>query len=105
MHTDETYTNQPASSPAGDTDTVPLAALASVAILAAAGTLLAYSLLPRRKRPPIPGQLGLGLIAACAAAVIWNQRQEEADAARHLMSHIHEVRVTRWLKKHPIAYG
>ncbi|MDP9051625.1 MAG: hypothetical protein M3O31_13040 [Acidobacteriota bacterium] len=103
MHTAETSAN-PTTSPLA-ADTLPVAALASVALLAAAGTLLACSLFPGKRRSSIPGQLFLGLLSASAAAVIWNQRQQEADAARHLMSHIHEVRDTRWLKKHPIAYG
>jgi hypothetical protein len=68
--------------------------------------MLAWSFLPSSKRRvSIAGQLSLGVMAACAAVVIWSKRQEEASAARHLFTHIHEVRDARWLKKNPIAYG
>lgn len=87
-------------------DNVPVVGLASAFTLAAATSMLAWSLLPgRKRRASIFGRLSLGALAACAAIVIWNKRQEEADAARHLFTHIHEVRDARWLKKHPIAYG
>jgi ABC-type enterobactin transport system permease subunit len=84
----------------------PVAALASAVALAAASSLLAWSFLPARKRRvSIAGQISLGVMAACAAVVAWNKRQQEIDAARHLFTHIHEVRDARWLKKHPVAYG
>jgi hypothetical protein len=68
--------------------------------------MLAWSLLPaKRRRLSIAGQVSLGVMAACAAVVIWKKRQEEASAARHLFTHIHEVRDARWLKRNPIAYG
>lgn len=79
--------------------------LVSAVAFAAAGSLLSYSLLSKKRRLPISGQLFLGLLAGCAGVLTWNKRQEEALAAHHLMGHIHEVRDTRWLKKHPIAYG
>lgn len=87
-------------------DSVPVVGLASALTFAAAASLLAWSLFPgAKRRASIAGQVSLGVLATTAAVVVWNQRQEEAAAARHLMSHIHEVRDTRWLKKHPIAYG
>ena len=85
---------------------VPVVALASALAFASAASLLAWSFFPSRKRnTSIAGQVSLGVIAGCAAVVVWNKRQEEAAAAHHLIDHIHEVRDTRWLKKHPIAYG
>jgi uncharacterized membrane protein YqjE len=85
---------------------VPVVALASALAFVAAASLLVWSLFPSRKRTAaITGQVALGVLAGSTAVVVWNRRQEEADAARHLMTHIHEVRDTRWLKKHPIAYG
>ena len=79
---------------------------AEAVAFAAAASLLAWSFLPSKKRrAPIAGQVSLGVLAACAAVVVWKKREEEADAARHLFTHIHEVRDTRWLKKNPIAYG
>jgi hypothetical protein len=85
---------------------VPVVALASAVALAAASSLLAWSFLPATKRRvSIVGQISLGVMAACAAAVVWSKRQEEAEAAHHLFNHIHEVRDARWLKKNPIAYG
>ncbi len=79
--------------------------LASAVAFAAAGTLLGYSLLSKKRRVPVSGQLLLGVLAGCAGMVTWKKRQQEIDAARHLMDHVHEVRDTRWLKKHPVAYG
>jgi hypothetical protein len=85
---------------------VPVVGLASAVACAAATSLLAWSLFPsKRRRAPLAGQVSLGVLAACAAVVVWKKREEEANAARHLISHIHEVRDTRWLKKNPIAYG
>jgi hypothetical protein len=79
--------------------------LASAVAFAAAGSLLGYSLLSKKRRVPVSGQLLLGVVAGCAGMVTWKKRQQEIDAARHLMEHVHEVRDTRWLKKHPVAYG
>jgi hypothetical protein len=85
---------------------LPVVALASAVALTAATGLLIRSLFPGgRRRASLAGQVCLGALAACAAAVIWSQRQQEISAARHLITHIHEVRDTRWLKKHPVAYG
>jgi hypothetical protein len=99
-------TSAHATTPNPPQDSVPVVGLASVLTFAAAASLLVWSLVPgRKRRPSIVGQVSLGVLAAGAAVVIWNQRQEEAAAARHLFTHIHEVRDARWLKKHPIAYG
>jgi hypothetical protein len=84
---------------------VPLLGLASTFALAAAGSLLGYSLLSRKWRLPISGQICLGALAACAGVVSWMKRQEEMEAAHHLVHHVHEVRDARWLKKNPVAYG
>ncbi len=87
-------------------DGIPVVALASTLACAAAASLLAWSLFPsRRRRASISGQVSLGLLAACAAVVVWQKRKEEATAARHLFTHLNEVRDARWLKRHPIAYG
>ena len=87
-------------------ESVPVVGLASALTFAAAASLLVYSLFPsRRRRAPISGQVSLGVLAASAAVLVWKRRQEELSVARHLMTHIHEVRDARWLKKHPIAYG
>ncbi len=87
-------------------DDIPVVGLASALTFAAAASLLAWSLFPGRKqRASIVGQVSLGVLAATAAMVVWNQRQQEAAAAHHLFTHIHEVRDARWLKKNPIAYG
>lgn len=85
---------------------IPIVALASSLAFLAAASLLVWSLAPSRKRnAAITGQVALGVLAGSTAVVVWNKRKEEAAAAHHLMDHIHEVRDTRWLKKHPIAYG
>jgi hypothetical protein len=87
-------------------DSVPVVGLASALTFAAAASLLVWSLFTGRKnRSSIVGQVSLGVLAAGAAVVVWNQRQQESAAAHHLFTHIHEVRDARWLKKHPIAYG
>lgn len=87
-------------------DHVPVVGLASALTFAAAASLLVWSLFPgSKRRPSIVGQVSLGVLAAGAAVVVWNQRLQEAAAAHHLVTHIHEVRDARWLKKHPIAYG
>jgi hypothetical protein len=104
MNTPETLAE--GTSPKAPDDGLPLIALASAATLAGTATLLVASLFPgRNRRASLVGQVCLGALAAGVAAVVWNKRQEEIAAARHLMTHIHEVRDTRWLKKHPIAYG
>lgn len=79
--------------------------LVSAIVFAAAGSLLSYSLLSRKRRLPVTGQLFLGVLAGCAGAMTWKKRQEEALAARHLLGHMHEVRDARWLRKNPVAYG
>jgi hypothetical protein len=84
---------------------LPIAALVSAVAVAAAGGLLGYSLLPAKKRPTISSQLGFGVLAVCAAAVLWIERREEAAAAHHLVKHVHEVRDAHWLKRHPINFG
>jgi hypothetical protein len=85
---------------------VPVVALASTVALAAAGTLLAYSLFPaRNRRLSIASQVGLGALVAIAGMVTWKKREEEVAAARHLVAHVNHARDTRWLKKHPIAYA
>ena len=86
-------------------DCVPVIGLASALTLAASGGVLAYSLLSRKRRLSIPGQLCLGVVAGCAAMVTWQKRQEEAEAARRLLDRIHDAQDARWLKKHPIAYA
>jgi hypothetical protein len=89
-----------------DAEDIPVVALASALAFTAAASLLVWSLFPTRKRnASIVGQIALGVLAGSTAAVLWNRRKEEAAAAHHLIDHIHEVRDTRWLKKHPIAYG
>jgi len=85
--------------------TVPVLGLASAVAFAAAGSVLGLSLLARRRWLPVPFQLGLGVLAGCAAVVTWSQRQEEIAAARQLVHHAHEVRDARWLRKNPVAYG
>jgi uncharacterized membrane protein YqjE len=87
-------------------ENVPVVALASALACAAAASLLAWTFLPdRKRRASLAGQVSLAVLATFAATIVWQQRQKEADAARHLLSHLHEVRDTRWLKKHPVAYG
>ncbi|HEY4379748.1 MAG TPA: hypothetical protein VGN01_05340 [Acidobacteriaceae bacterium] len=82
-----------------------LVGLVSAVACAAAGSWLGFSLLSRKRRLPVAGQLILGALAGCAGVVTWKNRQAEAEAARHLVDHVHEVRDARWLKKHPVAYG
>ena len=84
---------------------VPVLGVASAFAFAAAGSLLGLSLLARRRWLPVPFQLGLGILAGCAAVVTWTERQEEIAAARQLVHHAHEVRDARWLRKNPVAYG
>jgi threonine/homoserine efflux transporter RhtA len=85
---------------------VPVVALASTIALAAAGTLLAYSLFPAKKRRlSISCQICLGALVAFAGAVTWKNRQEEIDAARNLVDHVNHARDAHWLKKHPVAYA
>lgn len=79
--------------------------LASAVTLAAAGSVLGYSLLSRKRRVPVPVQLVLGLVAGGAGVMTWRKRQEELAAARQFMDHVHDVRDKRWLKRHPVAYG
>jgi hypothetical protein len=86
-------------------DSLPVMALASTLAFAAAGTLLGYSLLAKKRRISVPVKLLLGLVAGGAGAVIWSKRQEEIEAARDLIERVHDVRDKRWLKKHPVAYG
>jgi len=84
---------------------VPVLGLASAVAFAAAGGLLGFSLLARRRWLSVPFQLGLGVLAGCAAVVTWSSRQEEMAAARQLVHHANEVRDARWLRKNPVAYG
>ena len=85
---------------------VPLVGFASAVAVAAATSLLGFSMLPGgRRRLSMSSQVGLGVLAACAAALVWIERQEEATAARKLFAHIDHVRDDRWLKKHPINFG
>jgi threonine/homoserine efflux transporter RhtA len=106
MQTAETSAESTSSNSNAPLNAVPVIALASTVACAAAGILLAYSLFPAKKRRlPISAQVALGALIACAGAVTWKKRQEEADAARHLVHHVHLVRDAHWLKKHPIAYG
>jgi hypothetical protein len=85
---------------------VPVVALASTVALAAAGTLLACSLFPAKKRRlSIPSQVCLGALVALAGAVTWKNRQEQLEAARHLVAQVNHARDARWLKKNPIAYA
>ena len=86
-------------------DEAPVLGLASAVAVAAAGGLLGLSLLTRRGRLAALYQFGLGVVAGCAGVVTWQKRQQEMEAARHFVEHVHEVRDARWLKKHPIAYG
>lgn len=79
--------------------------LVSAVACAAAGTWLGYSLLCRKRRLPIAGQILLGALTGFAGVLTWMKREQEMDAAHHLIDHVHEVRDTRWLKKHPVAYG
>ena len=88
-----------------DQGEVPVLGLASAIALAAAGSLLGYSLLSRKRRLPVSGQICLGALAACAGLVTWMKREEELEAAHHFAHHVHVVRDARWLKKHPVAYG
>ena len=84
---------------------VSVAALASALTFVAAGTLLGYSMLAKKRRISIPVQLLLGLVAGGAGVMTWRRRQEEFEAARFLMECLHDVRDRRWLKRHPVAYG
>jgi hypothetical protein len=88
---------------------VPVLGVASAVAFAAAGSVLGLSLgvslLARKRWLSVPFQLGLGVLAGCAAVVTWTQRQEEIAAARQLVHHAHEVRDARWLRKNPVAYG
>ena len=64
-------------------DGIPVVALASTLACAAAASLLAWSLFPsRRRRASISGQVSLGLLAACAAVVVWQKRKEEATKSK-----------------------
>ncbi len=97
-----------APAPASKTaqDEVPVVGLASAVAVAAATSLLGFSMLPGGKRRlSLSSQVGLGILAACAAALVWIERQEEANAARRLLTHIDHVRDDRWLRKHPIDFG
>jgi hypothetical protein len=84
---------------------VPVVSVASAVALAAAGSLLGYSLFAKKRRLPASGKVLLGVVAGFAGLGMWVKRQEEMDAARRVMGHVHEVRDARWLKKHPVAYG
>ena len=83
-----------------------LVSLASAFAAAAAGGLLATSLASSlRRRRLCSGQLALGLLAGCAAAAVWTQRDREAEAARQLLDRFQDARDSRWLRKNPINYA
>jgi hypothetical protein len=85
---------------------LPVMGLASALSLVAAGSLLGYSMLPAgRRRLTIADRIGLGVMAACAGALVWVERQEEAAAARKLRTFIDHTRDARWLKKNPVDFG
>jgi len=84
---------------------VPLLGLASAIAFAVAGSLLGYSFFSKKRRLPVSGQICLGVLAGCAGVVTWIQREEEMEAAHHVIDHVHEVRDAQWLKKNPVAYG
>ena len=84
---------------------VPVVAVAATLALAAAGSLLGYSLMAPRRRRSFPGQLCLGAVMACAGVVTWKKRQQEAAAAHHVLTRMRKASDARWLKKHPIAYA
>lgn len=87
-------------------DGVPMVALASAVVTAAAGGLLGFSLLPGRKRRlSTASQAGLGVLLASAGVLLWVARQEEAAAARNLFAYIGEKRDARWLRRNPIDFG
>ena len=104
MNTAVKFPNAPESE--SSQDSVPMLALASGLVLAAAGGLLGFSLLPGRKRRlSTASQAGLGVLLACAGVVLWVERQEEAAAARNLLAYIDEKRDARWLRRNPIDFG
>ena len=104
MHTDVRSTDGNVPNP--PQSAVPLLVVASTLALAAAGTLLACSLFPTKKRRlSVSSQVCLGALVACAGALTWKNRQQEVDAARHLVAHVHQARDARWLRKNPIAYA
>ena len=85
---------------------VPVIGLASAVSLAAASTLLGYSLSPGGKRRlSSSSRRGLGVLALCAGALMWVERQEEASAARHLLAQVGQARDARWLRKNPVDFG
>lgn len=103
---DTQVTSVNAKTPDSSHSSVPVLALASTFALAAAGTLFACSLLPSiKRRIPVPGQVCLGALVACFGALTWRNRQQELDAARNIVAHVHQARDTRWLKKNPVAYA
>jgi high-affinity Fe2+/Pb2+ permease len=104
MNTAVSFAHVPASKTSQDS--VPLVALASAVVTAAAGGLLGFSLLPGRKRRlSTTSQAGLGVLLACAGVVLWVARHEEAAAARNLLAYIDEKRDARWLRRNPIDFG
>ena len=82
-----------------------LVGLLSAVAFATAGSWLGYSLFSSKRRLPVAGQLVLGVLAGCAGVLTWKKREAEAEAARHLVHHVHEVQDARWLRKNPVAYG
>jgi hypothetical protein len=102
MHTDSSSATTP-NLPQSD---LPMLVVASTLALAAAGTLLACSLFPTKKRRlSVSCQVCLGALVACAGALTWKNRQQEVDAARHFVAHVNQARDARWLRKNPIAYA
>ena len=87
-------------------DSVPALALASAVVTAAAGSLLGFSFLPGgKRRVSNTTRLGLSVLIACAGIVLWAKREEEAEAARHLLHYIGDKRDERWLRHNPIDFG
>ena len=94
------------SGPKAAQDDVPVIGLASMFAVTAATSLLGFSMLPvGKRRLSMSSQLGLGVLAACAAVLVWVEREKEAAAGRRLLAHIDHVRDDRWLRKHPIDFG
>jgi len=101
----DTETLETSGAPEACCEAGPALALASTLAFAAAGTLLGYSLIAKKRRIPVSVKILLGLVAGGAGALTWSRREQELATARHLIGRVHDVRDARWLKKHPVAYG